>query len=238
MPGIEPVHLVFDCAAVILALLGGWLVYCWRLREAVPVTAASVGLGYFLCLWLGSILGAYFFGTLNLYLLGIHETGRSIVGAWFGAIVSVEIYKWRKSITRSTGYIYVVPLCILVIVGRFGCFFSGIGDQTYGTPTALPWGWDFGDHIRRHPVQLYESAAMLAFLVAGFALLKYRSRVFIRYGFYLCIGYYAVQRWLWEFFKPYAKLAGPFNVFHYVCMVLILYSLWMCRREYRAHAVS
>lgn len=238
MPIIEPVHLIFDCAAIILAMLGGWFVYRWRLREALPVTAASVGPGYFLGLWLGSVAGAYFFGTLNLYLSDVHETGRSIIGAWFGAIVVVEIYKWRKGIIRSTGYIYVVPLCILVIVGRWGCFFSGLGDQTYGTPTSLPWGWDFGDHILRHPVQLYESASMLAFLLASLLLLRYRPNIFVRYGFYLCIGYYAAQRWLWEFFKPYAKLDGLFNIFQYVCLVLMLYSLWMCRKEYRAYATS
>ena len=35
--------------------------------------------------------------------------------------------------------------------------------MTYGTPTALPWGVDFGDGVPRHPVQLYEAATMAAF---------------------------------------------------------------------------
>lgn len=49
-------------------------------------------------------------------------------------------------------------------VGRLGCFFAGLPDYTYGVPTDLPWGVNFGDGVPRHPVQLYESAAMLLFL--------------------------------------------------------------------------
>ena len=234
----EPIHLIFDLAAIILALLGGWLVYRWRLREAVTLTASSLGAGYFFCLWIGSISGAYFFGTLNLFLSEIYEIGRSIVGAWFGAIVAVEIYKINKRVSHSTGYIYVVPLCVLVAVGRWGCFFAGLSDYTYGTPTDLLWGWDFGDQIYRHPVQLYESFSMLVFLLVSQALLKFRPTLFIRYGFYQCIGFYAMQRWLWEFLKPYAKVDGLFNVFQYVCMVLLLYSALMCLKEYRADATT
>jgi prolipoprotein diacylglyceryltransferase len=58
-----------------------------------------------------------------------------------------------------------LPLAIGIAVGRLGCFFAGLDDFTYGTPTTLPWGHDFGDGIARHPVQLYESAAMAAFAI-------------------------------------------------------------------------
>ena len=43
-----------------------------------------------------------------------------------------------------------------MILGRFGCQFSGTWDQTYGAPTGLPWAWDYGDGIGRHPTALYE----------------------------------------------------------------------------------
>jgi hypothetical protein len=35
-----------------------------------------------------------------------------------------------------------------------GCFLTGLSDRTYGTPTPLPWGIDFGDGIPRHPPAL------------------------------------------------------------------------------------
>ena len=41
------------------------------------------------------------------------------------------------------------------------CFLAGLHDDTYGLPTAAPWGMDFGDGIPRHPTQLYEIAVVL-----------------------------------------------------------------------------
>ena len=67
MPSIEPVHIILDLLAIFLAMLGGWLTYRWRLREFLALTAAQVGPGYFVCLWLGSVLGAYGLGTFNLF---------------------------------------------------------------------------------------------------------------------------------------------------------------------------
>ncbi len=49
---------------------------------------------------------------------------------------------------------------------------TGLSDRTYGTPTSLPWGIDFGDGIPRHPTQLYE----IVFLLGLMAVLKILSR--------------------------------------------------------------
>jgi len=38
-------------------------------------------------------------------------------------------------------------LAIGVAIGRIGCYLAGLDDFTYGTPTALPWGHDFGDGV-------------------------------------------------------------------------------------------
>ena len=95
---------------------------------------------------------------------GRSEIARSIEGAIFGAVFGVEIYKRFAGLTARTGARFAGPLAIGVVVGRFGCFFSGIGDFTYGTPTNLPWAHDFGDGVPRHPAPLYESASMALFL--------------------------------------------------------------------------
>jgi prolipoprotein diacylglyceryltransferase len=51
----------------------------------------------------------------------------------------------------------------------------------------------------------------------------------LRQGFYLFVGFYAAQRFVWEFFKPYPTVIGPFNVFHIICIVMLGYSLFMMR---------
>ena len=55
----------------------------------------------------------------------------------------------------------VWPIAVGLAIGRVGCFLAGLHDDTYGLPTALPWGVDFGDGTPRHPTQLYEIAVVL-----------------------------------------------------------------------------
>ena len=129
-----------------------------------------------------------------------------------GGIVAVELYKARAGITVRTGARFALPLAIGVAVGRFGCFFAGLDDFTYGTPTTLPWGVDFGDGVSRHPVQLYESARDGGVRRYSMSARAPTATVRDRHGFYLAVGFYGLQRFVWEFLKPYPTVIGPFNL--------------------------
>jgi prolipoprotein diacylglyceryltransferase len=223
-------HSVFDLLAVVTAATVFYLLPLpqssvgqpWRLHPAY-VSFASLGM----------ITGALVAGTGNLLLSGFSEIGKSVVGGLAGAILAIEILKRRLGITGSTGLRFAAPLAAAISVGRLGCFFAGIEDRTYGTPTDLPWGHDFDDGIMRHPVQLYESAAMVLFF-AGFVLLLRRGyRIATSAGFYLFIGVYAGQRFLWEFIKPYGTIIGPFNLFHLICLGLLGYAWSYGKAELR-----
>jgi prolipoprotein diacylglyceryltransferase len=228
------VHLLFDMAAWISA---------WAIGRAVSRRFFATGTrtplrdpGYFIALGIGAIAGALLFGSLNMNLAGFWQLGHSIAGAVAGGIVGVEIYKPIAGIRGSTGGQFVAPLALGIAVGRFGCFFAGLPDYTYGTPTALPWGVDFGDGIARHPVQLYESAAMLLFLGVYLNGLRAGVPVFRSKGFYLFTGWYGVQRFAWEFLKPYPAVIGPFNTFHLICIALVAYSVFMMRQTHELRA--
>ena len=215
---------------MIFAVALGLFVYRWRLKTTLAKTFQAADGLYFIWLSIGSLVGAHVLGTLNLSLHGELTFGRSILGALFGAIITVEVYKLTKGMRSSTGYIYVVPVCVAIIIGRVGCFYSGIGDNTHGVMTDVAWAWDFGDGIARHPVQLYESLSMTLYLISILLLLKLAPHYFIKYGFYLFIGFYCIQRFLWEFIKPYPTVVG-LNVFQWVCIALVLYSLFMIRNS-------
>jgi phosphatidylglycerol---prolipoprotein diacylglyceryl transferase len=189
---------------------------------------------YLAALLFGTGIGAFLFGTANLWLA--HQSGiaRSVEGAILGGIVSVELYKRSAGIATRTGARFALPLAVGVAVGRIGCYFAGLDDFTYGTPTGLPWGVDFGDGVRRHPVQLYEALSMAAMLVVLLWRLKKRDPFWLANGFYIVVGWYGLQRFAWEFIKPYATLAGPINVFHLVCLGLVLYAALMIRSGGRA----
>jgi prolipoprotein diacylglyceryltransferase len=112
---------------------------------------------------IGALVGARLLGLLEQAPRnGLHWAdilrpgGKTIVGGLLGGWLAVELIKLLTGVRSRTGDLFAVPLCIGIAVGRLGCFFAGLADDTYGTPTTLPWAIDFGDGIPRHPTQLYE----------------------------------------------------------------------------------
>jgi phosphatidylglycerol---prolipoprotein diacylglyceryl transferase len=227
------IHFVFDLLAALSAMAMTAFVYRWRIAGSAQDPQGPMSAGYLAALVAGAVIGGYGCGTANLWLSGIHEVGRSIIGALAGAIAAIEIYKQSFGIRRSTGLVFVAAFATSVAIGRIGCLLSGLDDETYGIPTDSNWGWDFGDGILRHPVQLYESLTMAGFL--GVALLAFARRepFFMRDGFYLLVTFYAGQRFVWEFLKPYATVLGPFNIFHLLCLALVAYGIAMIAGERR-----
>lgn len=223
------VHLFFDLLAV-LAAAGLTSVILRRGLIDAPDPTTTMGKRYFAVLGLGVAVGSFALGTANLWLSGVPMVGRSIIGALAGGIVAVELYKQRHGITGSTGLVFVPAFVMLIVIGRIGCDLSGLQDHTYGTPTKLPWGQDYGDGILRHPVAIYESLSMAVFLVVAMVALIRRWSFFLANGFYLMVAFYALQRFAWEFQKPYATLIGPLNLFHLTCLALILYAGLMMRK--------
>jgi prolipoprotein diacylglyceryltransferase len=216
-------HTIFDIAAWLAAGGAGY----WLSRRGLRFPAQSFELPYIAALLFGAGLGACLFGSLNLWLSGESGVARSIEGAIAGGIIAVELYKWSNGISFRTGARFALPLAIGIAVGRLGCYFAGLDDFTYGTPTALPWGHDFGDGILRHPVQLYESAAMAAFAAIYVVAVLKRNAFVIASGFDIAVAYYGAQRFVWEFLKPYAALIGPLTLFHLLSVGVFVYAAIM-----------
>ena len=218
------VHSLFD----LLAVAAGWIAG----RLTAPLLPARAGpreLAYFATLLASAVLGAYWFGTVNLVLSGQPGIGRSVFGAMIGGVVGIEIFKRVKGIRASTGARLVVPLAIGIGVGRIGCFFAGLEDFTYGTPSVLPWAVDFGDGVARHPVQLYETALMFAFAACFVQWLRRDPAAAAARGFYVFAGFYAIERFMLEFIKPYGTLAGTLTIFQLGALLLIVYAAFMYR---------
>jgi len=187
-------------AAVAGAAIGSKLLYCF---ENPPLTAQN---------W-----------TNVAYLLA----GKTMVGGLLGGTIAVEIAKRSTGLRRRTGDLFAIPLAVGIAIGRIGCFLAGKQDDTYGIPTSLPWGLDLGDGIRRHPVQLYEMAAMLilAFLLARVSQPKFaegdRFRIFV-------LAYYS-WRLLIDFLKPGVRYEG-LTVLQWVCAAALV---WYARDLWR-----
>jgi phosphatidylglycerol---prolipoprotein diacylglyceryl transferase len=139
--------------------------------------------------------------------------GKTIVGGLLGGTLAVEWTKHRLGIVRRTGDLFTIPIVVGMIIGRLGCFFGGLPDHTYGNPTSLPWGVDFGDGVLRHPAQLYE----IAFLATVVVLLRWVS--LRREGdlFRVFLFSYCAFRFVIEFIKPDPPL-GPLSAIQWVCL--------------------
>jgi hypothetical protein len=231
-------HPIFDLSAWAGGALAGAAIFRWRLRDAEPNLARRTDPGYFLSLASGAILGAWIAGSLNTLRQLEPTLSHSIAGALAGAIVGVELYKGARGITGSTGGIFVGSVAAGIVIGRFGCLFSGLPDRTYGIPTRLQWAVDLGDGIGRHPVQIYESLSMALFLAVYLTGLAVGAPWAMRRGFYVLVVWYGAQRFAWEFLKPYPRLIGPFNVFHLICAGLIVYGVVWFVRDRRSESAQ
>ncbi len=219
------IHTAFDALAWLSA--AATLLFLRRTWFAKNPVGKELRFGYLAAVLFGAGLGAWAFGTLNGWASGHPGLARSVEGALAGAIIAIEFYKKANGITARTGAVYALPLALGIAIGRIGCFLSGLEDFTYGVPTGSAWGWDFGDTIPRHPVQLYESLMMTTFALVYVAMVRRGDAYWKANGFYLAVGFYGAQRFVLEFFKPYAAVAGPLTVFQLLSLTLIGYALVM-----------
>lgn len=147
---------------------------------------------------------------------------KTIVGGMLGGLIGVEIIKKKIGVTVSSGDLMVYPLILAMIIGRTGCFLTGLGDGTYGIATHLPWGIDFGDGIRRHPTNLYE----IIFWIILWITLKITERKFMFTDgskFKIFLASYLVFRLLVEFIKPDYFFNFGLSVIQLACIAGILY---------------
>lgn len=124
--------------------------------------------------------------------------GKSVLGGFLGGTLGVELAKKAIGWTRSTGDAWVPALAVGLALGRLGCQLSGLWDQTYGTVTTLPWAWDYGDGLGRHPVALYEALLVLAL----WALVRRRWAHAPGATFAAFLAGYCALRFGLEFLKP------------------------------------
>ncbi len=201
------------------------------LRWATLAAAFTGGaVGSKLLYWLEDPQLAWLHHRDVAYLIG----GKTIVGGLLGGLFAVEAMKRYIGLHQSTGDLLAIPIAVGIAIGRIGCFLTGLADNTYGTPTSLPWGVDFGDGIRRHPTQLYEIAYLIV-LIAILARIQrsigtpaandQRPTTVFRPGDVFkafMVGYLAF-RLFGDFIKPYPALAFGLGAIQWACVLGLLY---------------
>jgi prolipoprotein diacylglyceryltransferase len=143
--------------------------------------------------------------------------GKTVTTGLIGAYIAVEFAKWTMNIRIKTGDSFALPLALALAVGRWGCYFNGC---CYGRESDLPWACDFGDGVRRHPTQLYES---LFHLIMAGVLLWLMARGYLRtHRLQLYLIIYGVFRFLTEYLRPEPAWFGGLTFYQWVSVVMIV----------------
>ncbi|WP_336789885.1 prolipoprotein diacylglyceryl transferase [Paenibacillus sp. MMO-177] len=233
-------HAVFETLAYFI----GFRVYLYtRSKDKIPIVQG---------MWVivGAIMGAAIGSKLLYWLEDPSLTlenwnsytylmeGKTIVGGLLGGLIGVEWTKKRIGYSRSTGDDMALPLIVGMVIGRIGCFLTGLDDHTYGVATSWITGIDFGDGVLRHPTQLYEIAFLL---LLGAFLFHWKRKGNLPDGaiFQLFMTGYLLFRFVIDFIKPTPHFYLGLNNIQLACIAGLIYyavllSKWLVRPQ-RSH---
>ena len=228
IPNAAGVHALFETAALLIGTQAYWLA-----RRRAGQSSAFSGAPF--AILMGALLGAglgskavFWLERPDLFVQAatqpaalLFASGQSIVGGLLGGLLGVELAKKLQGVTASTGDLFVGPILLGLMVGRVGCFLVGLADDTYGVPTGLPWGVDFGDGVARHPTQLYE---ILFAAALWLALNRSAPRLAAVPGlkFRLMLSAYLLWRLLIDGLKPVPVVfPGDLSGIQWVCLLAL-----------------
>jgi len=207
-------HLTVYSYGVLMGL-GTLLAIVWPVhlaaREGIP-PAKVEGLG--LVIVLSAVLGSklltafdypgFYSGDWNR----VWDQGGVFYGGFLLAVLNSAIYMWVARLPGWRVADCVAPgLALAQGLGRIGCFLAGC---CWGTPTQFPVGVVFTSeqahqitgvplYVKLHPTQLYEAG--LALLAIPFLLWLRKHKSFDGQVVVIYVLYYAVVRFLLEFFR-------------------------------------
>ena len=219
-------HLIFETAAFVI----GFRYFLWlRKKHSDAINDTNR-------IWIlvGATFGAFFFSRLvgaleepvafldTPHPLLYFYANKTIVGGLLGGLLMVEVTKKIIGEKSSSGDLFTYPLILAIIIGRIGCFTSGVYEQTYGNVTGFVLGMDLGDGLKRHPVALYEIAFML--LLWAFLLnIERKAKLAGGYRFQIFMIAYLTFRFCMQLIKPqYAYFLGMGTI-QLVCISGLLY---------------
>ena len=230
----------FGALVGIAALVGIWVFTRELERSGLDAKAADAAIAGVI----GGLVGAKLLWTIEF-------SGQEPIAdllfsrgglSWFGGFAGgISVGLWllhRYRIPIVSGLAAAAPaLAFGHAIGRLGCFM--VGDD-YGKPSSLPWAIAFPQGLPPtttpvHPTQLYEAAALA---VLGMLLLRWRRDrlpdrvVLARYLFSA-----GMIRFLIEFVRVNAHIAGPFTLAQLWSLGLMISALLLISRPRREPAL-
>lgn len=144
---------------------------------------------------IAGILGARAFYIIEHFdIFGFNFLNWILVNArpgfsfWGGIGTALAVFmitvKNRKLPQYQLLDIFTIPLSVLITVGYFGAFLSGVD---IGKPTQLPWGIVTFSTLKRHPIGLYQSLASFIVLFIMIKVKKVFTKSKVNAGVLFCV---------------------------------------------------
>jgi len=221
-------HPVFETLGIFL----GMRFYFYLKRKSTEKLSFNTSAAVLIGATAGALLGSKLIGNLeNPYVLFENFsfkrfwTNNTIVGGLAFGLIGVE---WAKKIVghkESTGDLIVYPLILAIIIGRIGCFLTGIHEETYGLPTDSMFGMHLGDEYLRHPVALYE-IGFLILLWISLKIVEKKKKYPSGFIFQVFMLSYFTFRFFLDFIKPRIEIVGNLGTIQLVCLSVIIYYIY------------
>jgi len=223
------IHPIFESVGIFIAMR-----YYAFLRKRNKSSLSTIqSFGIIIGALVGALLGSKIIGTLenpqafldaeNQFLF--FWTSNTIVGGLTLGLIGVELTKKIIGHKESTGDLIVFPLILAMIIGRIGCFLTGVYEQTYGIETTSIFGMNLGDGLMRHPVALYE----IVYLLLLWIVLKIIQEKYIYpsgYLFQIFMLAYFLFRFCLDFIKPIHPLFLGLSSIQLTCVCVIIYYIF------------
>ncbi|MBK1894746.1 prolipoprotein diacylglyceryl transferase [Chryseobacterium paridis] len=219
-----------------LGMFMGMRYYFYLKRKSTEKLSFNTSAAVLIGATAGALIGSKLIGNLeNPYTFFEHFdfkhiwSNNTIVGGLAFGLIGVELAKKIVGHKESTGDMIVYPLLLAMIIGRVGCFLTGIYEETYGLPTNSIFGMYLGDQYLRHPVALYE----IVFLISLWVVLKIKQWTEdypSGYIFQLFMLSYFTFRFFLDFIKPRVDVVGDLGTIQLVCVCVIIYYIFKIKR--------
>ena len=219
------IHLVLEYLAFFIAFR-----YYVYLRKNSSDTISSNNR---LSIIIGAIFGALLFSRIVAFLENPstnYDQGwfymlnnKTIMGGLFGGLLGVELAKKIIGEKKSSGDLFTLPIILGIIIGRIGCFLSGIKEFTYGSETNTIFGMDLGDGILRHPIALYEIVFLTILFILIYKLQQKQVNFTSGNYFKVFMLLYFLFRFGVEFLKPNTFLFSGLSSIQYLSLICFLY---------------
>jgi prolipoprotein diacylglyceryltransferase len=224
-------HPLFEAAGIFI----GMRYYFYLKRKSAEKMSFNTSAAVLIGATAGALIGSKLIGNLeNPYTLIENFsfkrfwTNNTIVGGLAFGLIGVE---WAKKIVghkESTGDMIVFPLILAMIIGRIGCFLTGIHEETYGIPTDSFFGMHLGDQYLRHPVALYEIAFLIVLWIV-LKIIKNKNKFPSGFIFQLFMICYFSFRFMLDFIKPKVEIIAGLGTIQLVCVAVIFYYFFKLR---------